>query len=70
MSPEQLGDCTGLTSVHVNRTLRTLDEEGLISRSARAVRIANWAALARAGEFDAAYLHLARINPPPAFEIL
>lgn len=63
MSQEQLADCTGLTSVHVNRMLRSLDEEGLISRSARAVRIADWAALAKAGEFDDAYLHLAPEQP-------
>lgn len=63
MSQEQLGDCTGLTSVHVNRMLRGLDEEGLISRSARAVRIADWAALARVGEFDDSYLHLALDQP-------
>ncbi|MDQ2764363.1 MAG: Crp/Fnr family transcriptional regulator [Pseudomonadota bacterium] len=64
MSQEQLGDCTGLTSVHVNRMLRSLEEEGLISRSSRAVRIADWKALARAGEFDDAYLHLTLKSQP------
>lgn len=63
MSQEQLGDCTGLTSVHVNRMLRSLEEDGLIDRTARAVRIADWAALARVGEFDDAYLHLAPDQP-------
>lgn len=30
MTQEQLGDATGLTSVHVNRTIRALEAEGLI----------------------------------------
>lgn len=63
MSQEHLGDCTGLTSVHVNRMLRGLENEGLISRDARAVRIADWRALAHAGDFDDAYLHLAPDQP-------
>lgn len=64
MSQEQLGDCTGLTSIHVNRMLRSLEQEGLISRSLRTVRIADWKALARAGEFDDAYLHLTPKSQP------
>lgn len=63
MSQEQLGDCTGLTSVHVNRMLRALEKDGLISRTSRAVRIANWQALASVGDFDDAYLHLEKDQP-------
>lgn len=58
MTQEQLADALGLTSVHVNRTLMALREEGLIARSHRSVRIADWAGLARIGDFDSAYLHL------------
>lgn len=65
MTQEELGDCTGLTSVHVNRMLRTLEEEGLISRHSRAVRIENWDGLAAAGDFDPAYLHL-NLDQPAA----
>jgi CRP-like cAMP-binding protein len=58
MTQEQLADCTGLTSVHVNRTLQALGHEGLIARAKRAVRIADWKKLAAAGDFDASYLHM------------
>ena len=37
ITQEQLADATGLTSVHVNRTLKGLEAEGLIDRSQRSV---------------------------------
>ncbi len=59
MTQEQLADCVGLTPVHVNRTLKTLEAEGLIMRrSSRAIVIGDWNKLAQAGDFDSAYLHL------------
>ena len=58
MTQEQLADALGLTSVHVNRTLMGLREDGLISRTQRSVQIADWHELAKVGDFDSAYLHL------------
>jgi CRP-like cAMP-binding protein len=58
MTQEQLADCLGLTPVHVNRTLKTLEAEGLISRTQRSVRIENWERLAKAGDFNSTYLHM------------
>jgi CRP-like cAMP-binding protein len=58
MTQEQLGDALGLTPVHVNRTLKALEQAGLISRKRRSVTIADWDALRAAGDFDPAYLHL------------
>jgi CRP-like cAMP-binding protein len=58
MTQEQLGDCTGLTPVHVNRTLRDLDNDGITSRSKRAVTVNDWKRLAFEGDFSSAYLHL------------
>jgi CRP-like cAMP-binding protein len=58
MTQEQLADALALTSVHTNRTLMQLGEDGLISRSQRAIRIEDWPKLAEAGDFDSAYLHL------------
>ena len=58
MTQEQLADCTGLTAVHVNRTLKALVKEGLISRDRRAVTVNDWNALAATGDFQSAYLHL------------
>ena len=59
MTQEQLADATGLTSVHVNRTIRTLEADGLIQRSTpRAIHIGDWRKLSDAGDFDSNYLHL------------
>jgi CRP-like cAMP-binding protein len=58
MTQEQLGDCTGLTAVHVNRTLQSLGQDGIISRTKRAVTVEDWDRLAEAGDFNSAYLHL------------
>jgi CRP-like cAMP-binding protein len=59
MTQEQLADATGLTAVHVNRTLMDLAREGLIERATpRSVVIGDWKRLAAAGDFNPAYLHL------------
>lgn len=58
MTQEEIADCVGLTPVHVNRTLRTLDRQGLIERTRRSIVIDEWAQLASLGDFDPAYLHL------------
>ena len=60
MTQEQLADALALTGIHVNRTLRTLEEEGCIQRSKRSVRIVDFDRLARIGDFDIRYLHLDR----------
>lgn len=58
MTQEQLGDATGLTSVHVNRTIKALAAEGLIEHVGRTISIANWRGLQRVGDFNPRYLHL------------
>jgi CRP-like cAMP-binding protein len=59
MTQEQLADAVGLTTVHVNRTLKALESDGLIEReSGRSVVIGNWRKLAEAGDFDSTYLHM------------
>lgn len=64
MTQEQLADCTGLTSVHVNRMLRSLTADGLISRqTGRAITIGDWRKLAAAADFDSSYLHLREDEP-------
>ena len=56
----QLSDILGLTAVHVNRTLQSLRQARLVETVDRSLqRILNWKALAGAGDFDPAYLHLA-----------
>jgi CRP-like cAMP-binding protein len=64
MTQEQLADALGLTPVHVNRTIRSLEAEGLISRSrSRSIEIGDWRKLAAAGDFDSTYLHLHEDEP-------
>lgn len=57
-SQGQIGDALGLTSVHVNRTLKALKEAKTISIDGRIVRILNWPLLAAQGDFDDSYLQL------------
>jgi CRP-like cAMP-binding protein len=64
MTQEQLGDATGMTAVHVNRMLKSLEREGLIDRtSSRSIRIGDWRKLAVVGDFDSNYLHLRNDEP-------
>jgi CRP-like cAMP-binding protein len=58
LTQEHIGDALGLTSVHVNRTMRQLRAEQLIETSNRMLRIRNIAALRQVGGFDPAYLHM------------
>jgi CRP-like cAMP-binding protein len=58
MSQEQLADAVGLTSVHVNRTLKALESQGLIVRSKRSIAFPDWKRLRLAGDFNQRYLHL------------
>lgn len=58
MTQEQLADALGLTSVHVNRTLKRLEAEGAIQRTVRHVSIADWDKIRRAADFRSSYLHL------------
>ena len=58
MTQEQLGDALGLTAVHVNRTLKSLQNDGLIHRSKRALTVADWSGLSQVADFTTQYLHL------------
>lgn len=57
MTQEQIGDATGLTAVHVNRTLQSMRADGLLSTDKRSVTIADWSRLQAEGDFNRAYLH-------------
>ncbi len=57
MTQEQLADAVGLTSVHVNRVLRQLGEEGLIQRDKRKIVIQDWQRMRDVGDFNERYLH-------------
>jgi CRP-like cAMP-binding protein len=59
MSQEHIADATGLTSVHVNRMLMALSDDGIIERDRREVRITDWDQMRRVADFDVDYLHMA-----------
>jgi CRP-like cAMP-binding protein len=58
MTQEELADALALTPIHVSRTLKALAEEGLVERTHRSVKILDWHALTKLGDFDRGYLHL------------
>ena len=64
--------CDGPDLVHVNRTLKGLELDGLFDRSsARSIHIGDWRKMTEAADFDSNYLHLTqqkrlsadRLNP-------
>jgi CRP-like cAMP-binding protein len=64
MTQEQLADATGLTAVHVNRSLKSLEAEGLIDRrTPRAIVIGDWKKLTTTADFNSNYLHLRNEEP-------
>ena len=54
----ELGECLGLTSVHVNRTLQELRRKGLIELEKQRVTIPDLKALQDVAQFDPAYLYI------------
>ena len=57
MTQAEIGDATGLTAVHVNRTLRALREQGVIAQERRRLIVRDWSRLARIAGFHPRYLH-------------
>ncbi len=58
MTQTDLADAAALSLVHVNRSLRDLREQGLVTLETNAVTIHDWTRLSELAEFDATYLHL------------
>lgn len=58
MTQEQLGDVLGLTPVHVNRTIKALEADGLIARKGRNINFPDWERMREVGDFNERYLHL------------
>jgi CRP-like cAMP-binding protein len=66
LSQPLLADALGLSAVHVNRTLRRLQADGLISIQSRRIGILDYEALKRAADFHRGYLHIpAGADAPP-----
>lgn len=63
MTQEQLGDAAGLTSVHVNRTIKSLVKDELIDQGTRWIAIKDWDGIRQVGDFNPLYLHLDQVAP-------
>jgi CRP-like cAMP-binding protein len=64
ITQEQLADAVALTSVHVNRTLMKLEQDGLITRTKRMISIIDWTQLVKVADFQPRYLHLSPSDRP------
>jgi CRP-like cAMP-binding protein len=53
-----LGDATGLTSIHISRTLRELRLRSIVELRSRTVTIHDWDKLVAIGDFDASFMLL------------
>ncbi|HEX8417390.1 MAG TPA: Crp/Fnr family transcriptional regulator [Methylobacterium sp.] len=53
-----IADAMGLSNVHVNRVLKEMRSQGLITLHSQTLVIQAWEKLLQLSEFDAAYLHL------------
>ena len=58
LTQQDLGEACGLTSVHVNRMVKRLREDGLVEFGDKRVRVIDPEQLARIGEFNPDYLYL------------
>jgi CRP-like cAMP-binding protein len=58
LTQEQLGDATGMSLIHVSRTLRELRESGLIALTTRTLTIPDLQGLMDVALFNVNYLHL------------
>lgn len=58
LTQSELGDATGLSSVHVNRTMQELRRMGLISSNGNEHSILDWEQLRQKADFSPEYLHL------------
>jgi CRP-like cAMP-binding protein len=58
LTQTDIGDATGLSMIHVNRTLQQLRTDGLVTFHANVVTVHDWKLLQSAAEFDPSYLQL------------
>jgi CRP-like cAMP-binding protein len=65
MNQEHLGDALGLTAVHLNRMLRQLADEGLVTWTKRSIHVHDWRRLRDSGDFNSRYLHLDQNSRSP-----
>ncbi len=59
MTQAELADSLGLTPVHLNRVIRSLEVDGLLNRSKRDISFPDWERMRDLADFNDRYLHLA-----------
>jgi CRP-like cAMP-binding protein len=57
MTQAELADALGLTPVHLNRVIRSLEADGLITRSKRELNFPDWERMRDLADFNDRYLH-------------
>ena len=63
ITQNEVGDATGLSLVHVNRTLQELRGNGLITLKGVVLVVNDWEGLQQAGQFEPRYMHLKSDRP-------
>jgi CRP-like cAMP-binding protein len=58
ISQTTLGEATGMSTVHVNRSLQSMRQDGLIYLHKTECELLDWRGLTAAGQFDEKYLHI------------
>jgi hypothetical protein len=61
LTQTHIGGATGLSTVHVNRSLQDLKKAGLAMLAGAEVQVLDWKSLKSAADFDPAYLHIGKI---------
>ena len=57
VTQQRLAEATGMSTVHVNRTLQALRSDRLIELKNSTFKVLDWEALQETGDFDPEYLH-------------
>lgn len=65
LTQQDLGDAVGLTKEHVNRSLKALEQTGLVERNGKMIRISDVEALAKLVGFNDRHGHVATDWLPP-----
>ena len=65
LTQEDFADILGTSLVHTNKTLRSLDRDGIIQFRQRTLRIIDRRELERTAGFERGYLHFTRVQPVP-----
>jgi len=64
MTQTHLADAMGLSVVHINRTLKQLRDDGLLTFRVHEVTVVDWDRLRAAAEFDPGYLQMSPAEAP------